>query len=396
MKKYLCLILIALAAAGCIYPFDADLGDGDVPDRLVVSGDVLIGEETRITLGYVAPLGTLPGEMRKNFPTGSVILENDLGQRFVGARKSTGGVYVIDTRTAPENARYRLTISLSDGREYATPWSGVYQAPVITDLSYAMDESNLALLLSLDGADSLWNFRWDYTETWEYHAWFVPNVMFVPGLPADEREKPSKIYRIPEPEEADDFYFCWNSKDSVEPFLASAEGQSENRIKDCNFLSMSRGDNRLMTLYSILVTVRGISSDGRAYLHHQSVVSNGTGDLFSPTPSEMPGNVRCTSDPSQLAIGYVEVCKRTSRRIFIGSSGVYQSRFDPETLLYFPEADEDGNYNYDSIFVNDSPVMVMDEVPTQTNVKWGPKRCVDCRAWGGSKSKPDWWPNDDK
>ena len=138
MKKYLCLILIALAAAGCIYPFDADLGDGDVPDRLVVSGDVLIGEETRITLGYVAPLGTLPGEMRKNFPTGSVILENDLGQRFVGARKTTGGVYVIDTRTAPENARYRLTISLSDGREYMRLYPYLVIFPGLAIMTAAM------------------------------------------------------------------------------------------------------------------------------------------------------------------------------------------------------------------------------------------------------------------
>ena len=313
MKKIFCFIALALAAAGCIYPFQAEFAE-DAPERLVVSGDILIGEQTRINLGYVFPIGTFQSTMRNNVPEASVTVENDRGQVFKGTRKA-GGLHVIDTSNAPEDARYRLRIKLTDGKEYSTPWSGVYQAPEISDLSYTADQNNIHLQISLDGADSLWNFRWDYTETWEYHAYFKPELMFVPGLPSPDNTNPAKLFR--EPNEDEDYYYCWNSRESVEPCLDSAEGKSENVIRNNVFLNIPRHDDRLMVLYSILVTARGMSSAGRAYLHHQSVVSNVSGDLFQPVPSEMQGNVINVDDPDEMTIGYVEVCKRSSRRLFV-------------------------------------------------------------------------------
>lgn len=387
MKKIICFIALALAAAGCIYPFQAEFA-GETPERLVVSGDILIGEQTRINLGYVFPIGTYKSTMRKNVPDATVTVENDRGQVFKGVRKA-GGLHIIDTSNAPEDARYRLYIKFKDGKEYATPWSGVYQAPEITDLSYTTDGSNIHLFISLDGADSLWNFRWDYTETWEYHAWFVPELMFVPGLPSPDNQNPAKIFRDPNPEE--DYYYCWNSRENVEPCLASAEGKSDNIVSDDNFLTIPCSDERLMVLYSIEVTARGMSSAGRAYLNHQSVISNISGDLFQPVPSEMPGNVTSLDNPDEMTIGYVETCRRTSRRLFV--SGVYHIPFDPYLLLFHPEPDEDGNFDLDNLFVNHSPVFG----PRSLNgALWGSKRCTDCRAWGGTKTKPEWWPNDHK
>ena len=390
MKKSRLTYLLLLLLTGCIYPFSVEKGDTEFSD-IVVSGDILIGEQSRIKLGYVFPVGTFPTEMLKEFPTGTITIENEAGRSWKGEYQYRG-LYVFDTDDAPAAGRYRLHIKIDGGAEYVSDWRGVYQSPSIQNLRADFDGSSVHINMDLEGADSLWNFRWDYDQTWEYHADYYPDLMFVPGLPERDRENPAKIYRTPKPEE--DYYYCWNSDPSVEPGLASAEGQSLNAIKDAHILSIGCGDMRISTLYCIDVTVSGISSDGRAYLQHLQELSNETGSLFSPTPSEMTGNIRCISDPSLRAIGYTDAVCRTKARLYIGPE-YYRRAYDPELWLFYPEPDEDGLYNFDYHYSVASPVSCPGE-PTKTNVQWGPKRCVDCRALGGSKNKPDWWPNDHK
>ena len=381
MKKTICYILLAFATCACIYPYDAEMAK-EAPERLVVSGDILIGEESVIDLSYVMPLSSDISLERKAPPEAVVLVKNEKGQYLYG-KKVKQGRYVIDTRYASENSKYRLYIKLDDGREYQTPLEAVNGAPRITDLSYTVDNTHLRLYCSLTGRSSAWNYSLEYDEDWEYHAYFIPDLLFVNG--GYEVHKRFK-----------DFYNCWGSRSSVEPCFMSTEGLSENRIEKNNFLSIPRADYRLMDLYSINVTVRGLSTDARVYLEHLRDGSVGTGDLFTPTPSEMRGNITCITDPEEQVVGYVSVCKRASKRIFISSTNVYQSIVDPGSLLFFPEPDEDGNYNLENLFLWDSPVYFDGPAPGYDNVQWAPKRCVDCRVWGGTKNKPDWWPNDDE
>ena len=49
MKKFLYLTSLALALAGCIYPFDAGVATED-SGGLVVEGDILIGDLARVSL----------------------------------------------------------------------------------------------------------------------------------------------------------------------------------------------------------------------------------------------------------------------------------------------------------------------------------------------------------
>ena len=384
-----CSVLLMLS--GCIYPFAVEYGDTEFSD-IVVSGNILIGEPTRITLGYVYPIGTTSGEMRKKYPTGTMTLEHSSGRIWNGSYLSRG-MFHFGTEDAPASGSYRLHIKPDNGQEYMSDWAGVCQVPEIKNLRVSPGNGVVQIVMDLDGADSLWNFRWDYSENWEYHADYRPDLMFVPGLPERDREDPSKIYRLPNEDE--DYYYCWNSDNSVEPGLASAEGQSVNSVKNVVVLNISRADLKISRLYAIDVTVSGLSSGGRAWQQHLKDISNDTGSLFSPTPSDMPGNIHCISDPTLNAVGYVDAVCRTSQRLFVGPE-YYRRPYDPELLLFYPEADEDGLYNFDNYYYTDSPVRLSGEKPSKTNVKWGPKRCVDCRALGGGKNKPEWWPNDDK
>ena len=131
MRKLLCYMLFALAAAACIYPYEAEL-PSDIPQRLVVYGDIIIGEATQIELGYVRPLDQSIGDSPR-VPQGSVRIECDNGKYYLGKTRGDGR-FTFDTEEAAEDARYRILVKLKDGREYTMPWTGVNQAPEITDL----------------------------------------------------------------------------------------------------------------------------------------------------------------------------------------------------------------------------------------------------------------------
>ena len=381
MKKTILYILLAMAVSACIYPYEAEL-EGEVPERLVVSGDILIGEEFRIDLGYVMPLSADVNKTRSAPSDAVLVVENDRGKSFPGQPVGDGG-FLVDMTSAPDAARYRLNVRLADGREYSTPWEGVNQAPIIAGLSYDYDDDYLYLTCSLNGRDSNRNYRLDYEEVWEYHAHFMPDLIYEDG----EYEIKNRFK---------DYYYCWNSRSSTEPFIASSESLSKNRVKDCNFLSIKCTDDRLNQLYSIQLKASSISLAAKVYLEHLHSLSGSTGDLFTPTPSEMRGNVSCTTNPDEQVVGYVSVCRRAFKRIFINTENIYRYPVNPESLLFYPEPDEEGNYNLEGLFKYCSPVFFEPPVPTATNVQWGLKRCVDCRAWGGTKTKPEWWPNDDE
>lgn len=398
MRRFLSYLTL-LAMTACVYPFSPELTSETDGNILVVSGDIIAGQVSEIRLGYVSPLGSLTSTTKNNIPkSGAVrLVSKGTGQTIHG--KASRSVYSLDTGSLSPDDEYKLHISC-DGEQYETPFMKVCPAPEITDLDYVTDDSRLTLRISLDGGESLSDFRWDYTEDWEYHAYYVPDLMFNPGYLAYGIERPEVIYRLPLPEE--DYYYCWNNAENMQPYTAGTADRSRNVIEDLAFRSISRSDARLSVLYTIEVTARGLTPDGRAYLDHVSSTSNITGDLFTPIPSNVQGNIRCVSDSTRTAVGYVSCSRFTTKRIFVNSAGIYRQAINPESFLYTPEMNEDdGLYHFDDLWNGgDAPVkcssMEVPKVPTRTNVTWGPKWCTDCRASGGSKNKPEWWPNNHK
>jgi len=157
-------------------------------------------------------------------------------------------------------------------------------------------------------------------------------------------------------------------------------------------------------LYCINLRVLSIDKNAYAYLENIQKTSNTTGDLFTPVPSEMRGNVFNDSDQSELVYGYVTTSRMVSQRYFIQTSRIYRLLYNPESKLYFPELKEKtGDYGFYELYMQgERPVKISDPTavftpsPSKTNILWGPGRCTDCRFDGGTKNKPDYWPNNDK
>lgn len=410
MKKLIILILSVAGLSSCIYSYEADLS-AQVEQKLVVSGDILIGSMSVITLGYVVPMDKTMAELKRSCPeSGSVSVECSDGTEYAG-EWGGGGEYTVDLRNAAADKAYRLVVvNGDDGRVYASPWSKVLDMPEITDMKYVKSDDNVSILLSLDGGSDIRYFRWDYEETWEYHADFIPDWMFDYQVakaifenpdyssPA-ERENPSEIYRPRE--NTEDYYYCWNSSSNTEYCIAKTESQKDNKVVNLDVMDIPRSSKKLSVLYSILLRVRAMDRNCYGYLNNLKTNSNNSGDLFTPVPSDIRGNIVCQSDTTLAAIGYVCVSREYSRRFFINGEvdGLYKSDYNPDNLLYYPVPDEDRLYNFCALYnMGERPVRLTlgEEVPSRTNMYWAPKRCTDCRESGGTKDKPSYWPNDHK
>ena len=153
MRRNLIFILAALlAATGCIYDFSAELPDSD--RRVVIEGDLMLGQVSTVNISYVTAIGDQGGRYVQKFGSAWVLAED--GTRYKGVNLTgTPGNFSIDLRTAPDDTRYQLHVINADtGREYATDWLEVNRAAVIDELSYIPEEAKdrMAVGISLHSA----------------------------------------------------------------------------------------------------------------------------------------------------------------------------------------------------------------------------------------------------
>ena len=146
-------------------------------------------------------------------------------------------------------------------------------------------------------------------------------------------------------------------------------------------------------MYHIIVRLEAM--DGDAYKYWQNILDNSQGQdtIFSPTPSQMPGNIHCISNPSTPVIGYISAAAQATGDMYYDNDveDFYQKPYPEqfETILVKPAEYymyyRNGYAPLDIVF-GDGP----------SGFEWAPRRCVDCRANGGTKNKPAGWPNDHK
>ena len=136
-----------------------------------------------------------------------------------------------------------------------------------------------------------------------------------------------------------------------------------------------------------------------AYLYWKNIEDNSQnqGTIFSPTPSQMAGNIRCLSDPDLPVLGYIGAARQASARMYYDNSLehfctlrqlVREDDVEEITPGQFQEYYEKNAFLPQTINVEP---MTGDEVYV-----WASRTCVDCRFAGGTKNKPADWPNNHK
>lgn len=387
MKKYIILLLVMLCAASCVYPFEPEIS-GD-KHLLVIEGDVLIGATSTIKLSYMAFMGE---DRIEPLYESTVKVQSGDGTEYAAGYDFKTREYSVNLRDADPSKEYRLYAKLRDGREYVSEWMKPRMAPVVDDVTYELDASTNRVMfnISLHSNDNEQYFRWYFDETWEYRALYRALAEYTPVSETDPQYEKYPYGIMMFYEKCVGNYQCWSRYSSRDLHFTTTKELQTNTVTEKNFYRVDAQNPRMSVLYCMEVYVESLSRDCYDYWKTMSTNSDNVGDLFSPVPSEVRGNIRCLSDSTELVLGYINVSEVGQKRIYVDNTetGYYKKgpRTDEEVMAVVPQEE------WRKYYLNKRYLPVQKgEGP---DVYWAPARCVDCTLAGGTTGRPPFWPNE--
>ena len=154
-------------------------------------------------------------------------------------------------------------------------------------------------------------------------------------------------------------------------------------------MSLASGSEKLSVLYSLNVHQYSLSKEAYIYLQKLKLNTEDIGSIFSVQPSELTGNIHCTTNPSEIVIGFVEVSQEKEKRLFISNVEVpgWNYRQDCQTP-YIVLNNPDSIQKY---------AAGLPTIPYQAGLgiisfyDSPDPNCVDCTL-RGSNVRPSFWP----
>lgn len=382
MKRLTYILSAMLAAVSCVYPFSVDMNEVHT-DSIVIEGDIIIGGTSHFKMSEMLEIegasNLQPGDVPATF-----IVEDDKGGSYKA--DENGNLVLPD---APSDRKFRLrAVNRSNGKEYISSWQTIYEPCGIDSVSFVPNKTSrqLELNVSLHGGDDARFYQLMLDEAWEYKAFYRATHYYIPP----SRDLPSEFRNtgmIAEFENGENTYYCWKTRGVPELNVLSTMDLSEDRIVNAQIHKVASTENKLSYIYCLNVGAMPISQEHHAYLKHLNDVSNYTGSLFSPNPSEMRGNIRCVSDTTEFVVGYIGAGRVTSSRVFYYNDEVqfYETGYETHKIENVAKKDWYRYWNTKGMLpLNGDPIQGYD---------WAEKRCIDCRLAGGTKNKPEYWPN---
>jgi hypothetical protein len=376
------LILIILQVfSGCIEPYSPNLNKA-TGEGFVVSGEVSDQE------GYQQINVSLPSDISdpKYIPVSGckVSIEDDKGNTF-GLEEFENGSYRVwmDKEHLMPGTAYRVRIFTPSGDEIVSDFDTMPQCPAIDSFYYERKDKvtvntekiqkGLQFYIDFTGKESDSHFyRWTVDETWEYNSAY-PREHYYDGEFHDIRP-PDYTYRT-----------CWITKPVKDIFTLGTNTLVSNSYKGAPIQFVDNTTNRLYIRYSALIKQHAISEAAYNFWEQLRIMSKEQGGLYERQPMSVKGNLHNLSNPEMKINGFFGAYSFTSRRIFV--DGI---RDMGVTDGYYCDAHKLGNMGWREFGPEDYPVYYTIWVGPETRIL--DHNCIDCRDFGGSLTKPDFWP----
>jgi hypothetical protein len=387
MRKFLIIIFVCCAFSRCITEYEPKNLEG-VSGILVVEG-IITDYQSVITLTQTISISGTDTEHVHSYDVSDarVWVETSDGYQWKAIVEHTHTSswseitrYIIENEKLDVSKLYRLRIEIDQydcsdiGNvsnwvssscpkqtfEYLTDFSYPIVTPPIDSVFWRKSGRGEPVMLyaatgSQDG--KLGYYKFSFKEDWEVNSAFN-----IPPYP----------------------FRCWNAFYNRELLLASSERTVNGKVI-FNIFERSPSNHRFSVLYRLDVQQNAISK--RAFDYFENIKKNSqlTGDIFAPVPSELRGNIVCSTEPSRPVIGYVDVSTTVHKRLYILPRDVYEpinrcQVYLRDTLL----AHFDGNIPTDWYIPLFSPP------PPEAPNEYVTLDCVDCRFIGGEQKPDDW------
>ena len=383
MRNVFIYIIFFLAIYGCKEKFVPSLQSPNT-GYLVVEGYINNGTDPSIIKLT---------RTTKLYDTNTIIYEHNAvvtiegeNQEVYPLYESSNGTYTSGSINLNNNERYRLHIRTQDGREYLSDFESARVTPPIDSISWQRTNDGVEIYVNThDSQIGTGYYKWDYEETWEFHSAYVSTLKYYIA-------QPYKIigvgFRDPVFTKPDStIYKCWQTINSTNINI----GSSEKLTSDVIYLPIVKipsSDEMLSVLYSIKVKQYAVSKN--AYLFYQNMKSNTEqlGSIFDPLPTALQTNIHCTTNPSEVVVGYVNISQEQSQRIFISNTEVPGWNYSQACGLTLINNDND-LYKY--AFGVPTTAKVISPFGSVLSFYASTESCVDCTT-RGSNVKPNYWP----
>lgn len=368
-SNFIRLILLLVLAAGCTGPYYTDVDENQ--ELLVVDG--MITDQYRankIKLSRSMPIGK---PLVRKPVKGAIVTITDEKGIVTTLTESPAGTYSTDSLKfrGCAGSRYALNIKINNAK-YETDFIEMKPVPPIDSLYYEkvvisasedindVDEGCKIYADTRDPTGKCLFFRWDYSETWEYH---IPYIV---------------TNRI-----------CWVTDHSDEVLIKNTSIYSQARVSKYPILFIRNTTDKLKVKYSILVNQYSLNQQEFDFWEKVENISENVGNLYDITPVAIQGNIRCTTNPGETVHGYFSVSAVSQKRLFIQDKFLGQPNFYiycATDTIYGSLPEEGLNTKFWVIEEN------IDEIPP-IYVITEYRECADCTT-EGTKIKPPFWDED--
>jgi len=377
---------------GCTYPIDIDY---DENDRIVVfNGDIIAGSES-VIYGY---LSKGMKEKRATDPTSDYFgygtfpvegyIEGEDGSRIVGTTMADNSIK-FDSRDLRTDVRYRVNLKdRNTGAEYRSNWAEVMKAPVVDSLSYYInrEENVLVTRISITAEDTPY-ISITSSYSWRVTPWAKSMFSYIP---------PDEYYADGQVVLGNDYPTdCYTANDDHIRTFATVT-MKEGRLVNYDLDHFQKSDRKISGTLRLRVKARQISKESYLYWQNLEKTSSMSGDLFTPTPSSMRGNISNIADEKEMVLGYIGISYENCTDLYIRNSDHSFYRQSKEMDEQLARMLSDGTVPspkwYESYMNGMMPYMdFYSEMGMFLGYNWIDKRCLDCTFAGGSPDKPEDW-----
>ncbi len=294
------------------------------------------------------------------------------------------GIYTSTPLNLDPSGKYQVAVTTSDGSKYLSDYTIVQTAPPIDSITWrlAYDTLQNTQVLTVyanahDPSNNTRYYRWDYTETWEYHSFYQSAW----GLQGD-----TLVFPV---DSTTSTATCWISAHSTNIILASSAALAQDIISNAPVAQFNKDDSRLDVRYSMLLREYPLTADAYNYWLLLQKNSESLGGLFDLQPSQLDGNIHCVNNPSEPVLGYITASSEQEKRIFIDNHtqlpGWQSNPSNSCTITGIPQ-DPNNTLRFHPPDTTYAPYYFV-----TGGIYISKKPCLDCRRDGGQNVKPSFW-----
>jgi hypothetical protein len=353
---------------------------------LVVEGFINGGQGP--TTFFLSRTGDLQDHSARPEYGAQVKVEGDDGSGFLFV-DSLNGKYYYPQLFLNGNAKYRVHVTTSDGKEYTSDYTPVRHTPPIDSITWQMEDNGVRLYVNTHDPQNVTKYyQWKYDETWEIHSTYYSSLKYLRDA---SNRITALVYRMSPFHTVDTtIHKCWSSLSSTSIILGSSEKLSSDVIYlPVQFIEP--GSEKLSVLYSINVKQYAMSQDAYLFMEKMKKNTEQVGTLFDAQPSQITGNIKCLSDPNEPVIGFVEVTDEQTKRIFVYNSQVPGWSYSLPCVEYVINNTVEDMNKYGAEYSPTIPKTLTPLGAVQDFYAANMESCVDCTTRGVNR-KPSFWP----